>query len=151
MIITPHILAGAAIGSRVHNYWEVAILALLSHYVLDLIPHCEYDEAVKLREAGKEKLIGHFLKIAIDFLSGIFIIILFSGNLYDYGYVLTGMFFGILPDILSYSRYVVSFKFLDYHYKFHKLLHFWKKKNIPDWIKISTQVAISLIAIWIIK
>ncbi len=42
MVLTPHLLVGAALGSRIKNYWAVFVLAILSHLILDAIPHWEY-------------------------------------------------------------------------------------------------------------
>lgn len=151
MVITPHILAGAAVGLKVDNYWSAAILAVASHYLLDLIPHKEYDDGIKLKEVSRKKMVGHFFKIAADFFIGVSLIFLFDREFYHSPSVLIGMFFGIAPDFLSYLRLVVKADFLEKHLQFHKLLHFWKNENISDWIKICSQVSVALIAIWVIS
>ena len=42
MILLVHLLFGAAIGSAVNNIWLAIILAFLSHFLLDLMPHIDY-------------------------------------------------------------------------------------------------------------
>jgi len=39
MIITPHMLAGAAIGVHSPNVWAAFCFGLISHYLLDSLPH----------------------------------------------------------------------------------------------------------------
>jgi len=41
MLATPHLLAGAAIGSLVGNLPLVIILSIISHYSFDLLPHLD--------------------------------------------------------------------------------------------------------------
>jgi len=35
MVLVPHMLVGAAIGSQVSNYWLAFLFGLMSHYLLD--------------------------------------------------------------------------------------------------------------------
>ena len=65
MIITPHMLVGAAIGARVRNIWLVFILAWLSHYLLDFLPHWDYLDAIDIANPD------HLLKMGLDFIIGI--------------------------------------------------------------------------------
>jgi len=39
MLIAPHVAVGAAIGLEINNPYLVVILAIISHFVLDMIPH----------------------------------------------------------------------------------------------------------------
>lgn len=153
MIITPHILAGAVVGSRIHNYWLVAILSVAVHFLLDSIPHKEYDtDDLDSNRAGKG-MIFDLIKVALDFAIGIGLSIyfgVFAGG-YDLNYFLTGMFFGILPDFISYSRILFNFPEPKALTKFHDGLHlFSRKKYMPTWVKYGTQVMASLLFVWLL-
>ena len=68
MIITPHLLVGAAIGAKTHNLGLIIILGLLSHLILDKIPHWDYGEKLEKLPHDKffvKNLMILFLKIAI--------------------------------------------------------------------------------------
>src|SRR3990167_3223964 len=41
MIITTHVLAGAAIANHSDNVWVIIVMAFLSHLVLDALPHTD--------------------------------------------------------------------------------------------------------------
>lgn len=152
MIITPHLLAGAAIGSMVHNYWLAAVLALMSHFILDVIPHADYDiPALKRKIGGSKELFFDLAKICVDFLLGFLMIIFLTKNYTDVSYVLTGMFFGILPDIFSFLGFVFNFRFLKTFYKYHNATHIFRNKRVPKWIGYASQIAVVLAAIWAIK
>ncbi len=152
MIITPHLLAGAAIGSQTDNYWLAAVLALISHFILDVIPHAEYDiPALKRKIKGRRKLFFDLAKIGVDFSLGFLMIIFLTKNYTDVSYILTGMFFGILPDIFSFLGFVFNSRFLKTLYKYHNALHIFRNKHVPKWIKYASQIAVVLAAIWVIK
>lgn len=42
MILTAHILVGAAIGARIKKLWQVIILAWFASYILDFLPQWRY-------------------------------------------------------------------------------------------------------------
>jgi len=42
MILTTHMLAGAAAASKISNPFLALPLALLSHYLCDFLPHNDY-------------------------------------------------------------------------------------------------------------
>ncbi len=74
MVLTSHILAGAAIATRINNPILGFVLAFLSHYFLDFIPHREY--LIKnVKEKQWSKSYFDFLKIALDISLGVLIII----------------------------------------------------------------------------
>jgi hypothetical protein len=54
MTATNHALTGALVGLTVHNPWIALPAALLSHFVLDAIPHYDFpgDELSRLRSKG---------------------------------------------------------------------------------------------------
>ena len=150
MTITPHALAGAAIGSKIHSYWLVAVLALASHYILDMIPHKEYDTGDLDRRVFGKGMIIDLGKIALDFSVALVLGFFLTKDRADMGYVFAGMFFGILPDILTYLKILLRFPLPRFMQDFHVKIHFLNKREIPDWIKVSSQVVVAVVSIIIL-
>lgn len=148
MIITPHLLVGAAIGKTINSYLLVAVFSFISHYLVDLIPHKEYEiSAINERDFSR-KMVWDFVKLGVDFLPGFLIGAYLSGN--NFGYVLTGMIFAILPDVADGLKRLVGIFNPDFLSNIHDKTHFWKKKMPPVWLRVFTQLAVSIIAIWIL-
>ena len=76
MILLAHLIFGAAIASKIHNPFLAVVLAFLSHYFLDFMPHTEYDIKNIHLIKGKQwrKIYPEILKVLLDFLSGILLI-----------------------------------------------------------------------------
>lgn len=157
MILTAHLLFGAAIASKIQNPFLAAVFAFLGHYLLDLIPHVEYDIKSILNKRWKKSLPA-ILKVAVDFFSGILIIFIFSDN---QPIIYICAFLSILPDgftVLSLiladpdnepaDDYRISRnKILNAHNRFHRTkIHFLKNLNISKFWKISNQALIIIIS-----
>jgi len=173
MIITPHILVGATIGSKISSLPLIFITAFLAHFVLDMIPHWEYSIArIKKDKKISKKSYGESLKIAIDSLFAIIIIFLLTRNSFNQFKIMFGGFSGIVPDILLMASWLKPSKPLIILKRFHYWIHCLFKKerfnlipkqgeNIdPDRIKtpkfsyfpwgIIFQVILSLMSIYLI-
>ena len=72
MILTPHILAGAAIGANSSNFLTAFIFGLASHFVLDALPHWDYIDKIDISRPS------HLIKIGLDFILGIIIVLLLT-------------------------------------------------------------------------
>ena len=175
MILLAHLLFGAVIGSLVKNIYLAVILAFLSHYLLDILPHIEYPieniHPVKYREAvisPKAKLfdwvkekqwkraIPQIITVILDFLAGILLIILLSKN---YPIIYACAFFAILPDGFTVLNIIFPTKFLEPFQKFHQKIHFLKNNSstssgqikISNFWRISSQIIVAFISIIILK
>ena len=102
MILTAHLLTGAAIASKVSNPAGAIILAFLSHYFLDLLPQIEYS-VKSIRERRWQKSFQDFFKVALDFFSGILLILLFSNN---QPIIFVAALVAIVPDGLHFLNIV---------------------------------------------
>jgi len=143
MIITPHLLAGAAIGSRIHNWWAVAILSFASHYVLDAIPHPAYQiNFLKNKTLGKVTA-ADILKLGADFCSGFLFIFLVAEKTTSFLYMAFGMFIAILPDFLQVLYHFYKNRFLEPFQMIHDYFHFDKAE------KITWQSAVTIFTIFI--
>ena len=155
MIFSPHIIIGAAIGAKTQNLGLIIILGLLSHFILDKIPHWDYSiKGIKnFRETKNFKtLIINLIKIAVDGLIGLLIIflILWQKKLLDFShlpFILLGVFISILPDILWGLSGFINSNFLDAFTKLHDRIHFQKQKEgTITFLGFFTQIVLILIA-----
>lgn len=139
MILTPHILAGAAITSQMPHPVLGLAAAVLSHYALDSVRHAEYSiKPIKyLRQRDFGRGLPPVIKIVLD-LSVAFTILFLVSTLFDYPLmlVLLGGIAGALPDGLNVIRMLLGNrpKILRGEYIFHQSIHFDKlKKYNPFW------------------
>lgn len=148
MILLAHLLFGAAIGSAIKNMPAAIILATLSHYFLDFLPHVEYNIEIENGRQRREKLIS-VLKIALDFSLGILLIFIFSKN---QPIIYLCALFAILPDGLTVLNNHMLNKILASHNILHtKKIHFLKDKKISKFWRILTQVTIIVASILLLK
>jgi len=119
MVITPHMLAGAAIGAHSPNVWAAFCFGLISHYLLDSLPHWEYLDSIKINK------FKHIAKIFIDFIIGIFIVLIVSWPLKIV--VISGIVGSLLPDIIQFLYNNFKMKFLSPFSVFHNKVHYHKR------------------------
>ncbi len=116
MLLTNHVLTGAALALTIHNPVLAAPLALASHFALDSIPHFGW------KGASFKKPKGFALGLTD-----------FSVALFSYGYLIThwpqhwvlisiGMFFAALPDLFYIPEIVLGIRLdpkvvRDFHHK----------------------------------
>lgn len=148
MILSVHFIAGAALSRIIPEPALLAPAAMALHLALDVFPHWEYDfmQTSKKRAAAK---------IATDIVLGALFVafVLRDTSLPHLAIALTGGFFGILPDGITFL-YLVSKKklfsrFTRMHIFFHTLI-IPENEHPPAWLGILTQsaaVAFSLLAL----
>ena len=162
MILTPHLLLGAAIASKIEYAPLAIILAFLSHYLLDLIPHIEYS-IDNIEKRHWQKSSPDILRVFLDFSFGILLILIFSNPpAGGQPIIFICAFFAILPDGLDLLNYSFPNKILKTHSNIHqKKIHFLKHKktralnslsaliSIP--FRITSQLLIILFSIFLLK
>ncbi len=150
MTATVHILVGAAITKKTSSPFLAFFLGILSHLILDLIPH---------KNLILSRKIAAYLICALDPILGFLILFVLK-----YPFNLTNLF-GILgaisPDLFSVFQFTFRIKFFEPLYKFHHYLHWFENKKdlydptpskINPWVGILPQIFISLISIlWILN
>ena len=153
MILTPHVLVGAAIGLKFKNPVLIFLTAFLSHFILDTIPHTEYDIAV-LKEKPSKKFIKPAIKILIDLIIGLGIVFAASRMLsrmetFNINNLYLGVFSAILPDGLTVLYWLCWQMRKNKNGGFKKIAHFCipHPKKIYHKFGIATQFFISLLAI----
>lgn len=147
MISTPHLLVGAAIALHIKPVTLAAALAVFSHYILDAIPHWDYS-TTNIRRKKWRKSLPAFFYISLDFSFGILLIILLTKNWF---LALTGAFFAVLPDVITFFYLILpNNKTLQTHEYFHHYLHWFRNKKIPLFWKVSTQLIIIALSIFLL-
>ena len=148
MILTPHLLLGVAIASKIEYAPLAIILAFLSHYLLDLIPHIEYS-IDNIEKNQWQKSLPDILRVFLDFSFGILLILIFSNN---QPIVFVCAFFAILPDGLSLLNYSFSNKILKIYSNIHQgKIHFLKHKKISISWRILSQLLVIFISIILLR
>lgn len=150
MILTVHILAGAAIGSRLSSPVAVFILALFSHYLLDSIPHYEYEVCEgkpQIFHVPKMRL-RHFFKIGTDIIVGLALVLLLLKRSALNLMVGWGIFCALLPDGLLVLYWIFpNQKILKFIAVPHQFVHFHKKIGLK-WIGLAAEIIITIVAIF---
>ncbi len=145
MLETTHVLTALALAKNIHNPVMSFGIGLISHFVLDAIPHYDFQgKILKPEFYDKEKntpgkaefsRIGKiviFSDMAVSFL--IFLYLSFFGplwpdfpnlnslflNLYSHPTWTFGVFGGIFPDVLNILRWKTGFCWPQWFFKFHK-------------------------------
>lgn len=144
MILAPHMLAGAALATVIHQPVLLAASAMTLHYFLDIAPHWEYDIMTSKKAAA--------YKITADIAAGLFIIFFALQNFgpAEQTLILWGAFFGILPDGLLAIHIFSRGKYLRRVAHFHI---FWHTRIVPHkthpplWLGVSTEVIVIVISL----
>lgn len=152
MVLAPHIIVGALIGSRIHSFWIVAILGLVSHFVLDQIPHWDYlsyQDVINFKKGKKTKAI---LKTFIDVVVGLILLFVFicSHQLTSdqLTLVIVGAFFSVLPDFIWGLSMIFDNKILSKYRDFNNRINYKsKKEDKPTLLELFTQIVVIAIAL----
>ncbi len=151
MILTPHLIIGAVIATKI-NFWPLVILfAFLSHYFLDSLPHAEYlIENIKKKKWEKSRL--DFLKLTLDLgVGSILIVFIHYLTKANYFILFTAAFFAILPDILTVLNWLCpNNDILKYHFSFHQKIHFPKNKKLPFCWEILIQIVVIIFGFFLL-
>lgn len=128
MILTPHFITGGVITKLIPNKPLAYLLAFVSHFILDSLPHCEYSLS-GLDKGPKDKAFyKDLIKIIADVAGGIIFIII-TANVFDnfkVGPAIIGGFIAIIPDFLN------SFLYLIYKGNFIRLIKGQPLTNIKE-------------------
>lgn len=146
MLLTPHILVGVAIITKVQNPIWGLLLVFLSHYFLDAFPQKEYSVA-NIRERRWRKSLPDFLRVFSDIILGLVIVSLIT----DYHlFTFIAVFLSILPDGSTLLHTIFPHnKLLAKHQAWHFNINaICQNKKIPVIWGIISQVAISVLAIF---
>lgn len=143
---------GAVIGAKFNNLWLIAVLGVILHYALDVIPHDEYDiEAMKTGKINKGFLhcaLKVFIDLVIGFGLGIYIYFVSGASFFN---IILAMFFSLIPDFFTLISFFYRAKFLTSLNRFHEFLHFYKYRKVPYWVRMSTQILVIIWSVWVVR
>jgi hypothetical protein len=138
MILTTHVLIGAALGKNISNPWLVAIIAIPLHFIMDHFRHGEYIESTGKKTGAKNvwwKIVLDLI-VATTITSAIIIsAVSYSGHFSSaiIQSMLIGIFFSIFPDFLTLLywefRWPVLKPLHDFHVWCHKYPPFSKERG----------------------
>ncbi|MFA5188634.1 MAG: hypothetical protein WC460_04705 [Patescibacteria group bacterium] len=145
MLLSVHATVGAIIGENVNTPLLAFVLAFISHFFLDLIPHGDQQLIKAYRNDFKNK--GMLYLIIFDIFSTIILLTLlfyfhkisFNAN------VLWGITGGVLPDIMV-AAYEVSEKYFRRTHKFHD----WTHNRLHWTISLKLGILVQIIIIYLI-
>ncbi len=150
MLETPHVAVGAAIAYKLGNPALSLPLALLSHFILDRIPHWNPHFYTETKKYGKPRSSSTTLAVVDTLVAlgvGIAIASQSLPNTTQAGIVVAGSLLSVLPDQIK-----TPFFFLK------SLRKGWLKKYVlfersiqvdaPFWPGILTQIAVTAVSIW---
>lgn len=150
MMPTPHILLGAAVGTRLRRPWVALPLAYLSHFLMDWIPHLDA-AALGPRAGGPEWLVQALGAADFAFGWAIVAFLVWRYRLPARTWYAAGA--AILPDVLQWlpgvrGLFGTGGPFLAigvFHHTFHHSL------SVNGWLLgLSTQAAVILFSLYAI-
>ncbi len=149
MLETPHVILGAAIAAKIPNPFISIPLSLMSHFVLDKVPHWNphlYTETQKLGHPGKTSTVIAVADIGLSLAMGFWVAGNYSPDYQRGAVVLACCLASVLPDVVKYPYYYFKarFKTLVAWVKFERKL----QVDAPFWPGVLTQLLTVLTAIW---
>jgi len=130
MIISPHFIAGAAVGKLTGNPILAVVIGFVFHFVMDMVPHWNYGYK-------SLKKIKTFLLILLDpFLAFILFLAIGLVRGFDFSTWLAtflGGFVCALPDLIEFIIRIFKLKPLAFYLRFHRAIHWFDKKPADIW------------------
>lgn len=147
MLTTMHLLVGGVIGKYVDNIWLIILLALASHYVLDMIPHTPMptpDGYLKkgLKGVSKKLLLLESIEPVLGILLVSFFIYLAKERII---LMITGCFFAFFPDLITFLVWKNQLTWLDKYLPRPTSIFYNKTKTL--FAGILTQIVVFIICV----
>ena len=141
MFLFIHVLLGALIGISFKSAALVFVLAFLSHFLLDMIPHWNNNFDTKgfknSFRVGIEKLLVFI--VLSDWLFSFFLVFLLY-DVFNSGLVIVGAFAAMLPDALKLGYFTPLRK--QKWFRRHLLFHAHIQRDVGWKLGIATQLII---------
>lgn len=122
MVLSPHIIAGAALGANFPatswSFYLLPLAAIALHHALDRVPHYDY----KIKPFSLVVALKVFADLAFGILT-IWVIYRFFNPAINIYLTALGAFFGVFPDGLLLISFFLPGKLANQYQNFHKFLH----------------------------
>ncbi|OGY41831.1 MAG: hypothetical protein A2Y82_00670 [Candidatus Buchananbacteria bacterium RBG_13_36_9] len=139
MLLSVHATVGAIIGENVNTPLLAFVLAFISHFILDIIPHGDKELIKAYRNDFKNKAMLYLIYFDLVTTPILLGLLFYSGHITYSRTVLWGIIGGILPDILV-AIHEISDKLFSRTHKFHNWTHERFKWSIPLKFGIIVQI-----------
>jgi hypothetical protein len=159
MILVTHAVIGAALTNRIGNLVSVFIVAFISHYIFDMIPHWHYPTPKIIKALTKpagEKTISispvyfsDFARILIDLILGLVVVWAFFDM--SLTTIIVAVFGAVLPDLMAGFARIWPQKLLVLHSRFHRWVHTDIRLDDKHLLGIGTQLGLSLLLILLFR
>lgn len=140
MIATVHILIGTLIGLSLNNFFLIAILAFISHFLLDAIPHWDQGSFKRGKHDWKPK---DWFLVFVDVVIGTSIA-LYLALRFEFWPVFIGVAFAIAPDVIDNLAWIFRWNYKPFFKKFqqiHARIGFHLTRDLL-WLGILLEVAV---------
>lgn len=133
MILASHIIISGLLASKTQNYFLAALIGLISHYILDAIPHWDYlSEEFKLKANGNpgfiksKKFWQEIIKVVADIVIGLLLLFIFlkPSSLINIIPAVIGLFFGVLPDPINLLYWMTGWKIIKWNSDVQNFMHY---------------------------
>lgn len=136
MTIVPHALVGASTAIFTNNIYVAFLVGLISHFILDGLPHLEPSSLVTNNPDGtKHWSIWVYVFVAAELLISI-TFFYFLRQRADFNLLLAGAAGGILPDLIinnPFLQFLHDKPVIKYFFRFHGKIHLPDEKNHWYW------------------
>lgn len=151
MLELPHTLVGATLATKIGNPLISLPLALVSHFLTDLLPHWHSHIYTEVQKSGKVSLRSKAI-IALDSSLSLLVGLALAFRFFpDWGkivVVLLGCLLATLPDLIEAPYYFLHSrnKYLVGYLNFHRK----HQVHAPIWLGILSQGIIMALLLWIL-
>lgn len=129
MLSIAHGTAGAFIATKIPDPLISIPLIILSHYILDRVPHWDVGQGLTIK--SKSKKVAFLQELFFDFpLSILLVYFIFQAGQPLNWYVWLGWFVGLLPDFLEFPYLFLNMKF--FPIKQLADFHSWVHRSTPN-------------------
>lgn len=132
MIITTHSVVGAVSAYSLTNNPVLALLiGIVSHFVLDAIPHWDYPLNANEPNPTLKGFVIDIMRVSLDLILGFLLVLLFVQGLTTFNPIVwAGALGGIIPDIFQFLGRRLPKTPLFIFVKFHDIFH--TKKELKE-------------------
>ena len=116
MIFIAHALLGTLIGKSLNSLFLIAILAFLSHFILDALPHIDTGSFKKKEDYTRKE----WTFVVVDVILGLAFVFYF-GIKFGLLPVFVGAFFAILPDAIGGASWLFKWQRKPFFKQFESL------------------------------
>jgi len=163
MIFTPHIIVGAVIGAKTQNLGLVIILGILTHIILDKLPHWDYPVRKYTKNFKKTKKINSLFPLilhsVIDMTFGLLMVffIVWQKDLFDLlPFIVVGIIFSLLLDaiggcVLLFATEDFTKKYLNFLHKYIHHPETKEKEGKITFLGLATQIIVIMISVFLLS